>query len=525
MNDSKKLMRFWKLFSNSHRPSRNSGLGLLLISVLFFCNWAGPKAFSAQTRPGKVHLIAVGDTKDAKIGKFIRADILHLTSQMSELGVKSLLPPVVLTESDCSPDLIMRTLEQLKTQREYTVFFYFSGHGAYSSMHGQVLQTQEGPLSRDELKKKMQGWIGNGQIRLGVLMTDICNLQKIIDMPEKTAPSIVAPAQVVPAAPIDDEPIFQSLFLQSAGFVDVTSASADEAAMIYPVVRFANKSSLDMLAGGSLYTGVLIRTLRSHEEMRFGWNRFLKELVAPGVRHDFRKHFPEGISLPDGVSMQFTQTLAIASTARLLSGVENKINEISAESPIGNRLGIIPDQQIYEIYTASGRRLGVRVSKVLPETPADDWLDEGDIITSINGMPTTTLQQLQAAIDNSGGRFQVEGRDVRDGVFKLFPPQPGPRPKATVPPKLGVILDAAIVYVRAPEGRREGVRIHSVTPGTSAAGLLEPGDVVISINNIPTPTIDAFQKAVAEAGAIVRIRGQNVRTGNVEWFQPILMKH
>jgi hypothetical protein len=147
---------------------------------------------SRRAEAARVHLIAVGDTLDKDIGRSIEEDLGSLVGTFEQIGKKSLLEPVVLQGVDCNPTAINESLDKLHIHSGDAVVFYFTGHGAYDKENGQFLQIprlgKDGDVSRNQIRDKLKGWVDARQIRLGVLMTDMCNLQKIIAMPNPPPP-------------------------------------------------------------------------------------------------------------------------------------------------------------------------------------------------------------------------------------------------------------------------------------------------------------------------------------------------
>jgi hypothetical protein len=502
-------------------------LGFSLALILSTC----------QAEAARVHLIAVGDTKDKTIGEIVRSDINNLTDAFASLGKKSLMPPVVLIDDACRPDTIIQQLNKIPVLSEDAVVLYFSGHGAYDKNNGQFLQiprlNNAGNMPRSRLRDTLKGWVDTKRIHLGVFMTDMCNLRKVIEIPQTAAPSKVAPAA---EAVIEDKPLFQSLFLDSEGFVDVSSASPDEAALTYPLFRFAdNKETVTYLHVGSLYAGAFIGMMRSNEKMRFSWETFLRSKVAPELKQEFRRTYPNGIDLPDGVNMQFTQTLMINSVAKLKRGSEDKDEEVIADGLNGMgdnqfsnikkpelgriQLGVGPDLAIYTVQTPQGPRNGVRIGSIIQDSPAAGRLDIGDIILSINDRPTPTPKQLNEAIAKAGDDLKIIGRNIRNGTIQVFPPIPLVQKRSSN--WLGVGPDLSIYRVQTPEGACNGVRIGSIRSNSPAYGRLDPGDIILSVNGTPTPTAEKFRAALTDLDVELRIVGWNIRNGKVEEFPPI----
>jgi hypothetical protein len=54
--------------------------------------------------------------------------------------------------------------------------------------------------------------------------------------------------------------------------------------------------------------------------------------------------------------------------------------------------------------------------------------------------------------------------------------------------------------------------------------MVDPGDIVLAINGIPTPTLEEFYQAISKADGVIEIWGFNSATGKVENFRPIPLK-
>jgi hypothetical protein len=498
---------------------------------------------SRRAEAARVHLIAVGDTLDKDIGKSIEEDLDSLVGTFEQIGKKSLLEPVVLKGVVCNPTAINESLDKLHIHSGDAVVFYFTGHGAYDKENGQFLQIprlgKDGDVSRNQLRDKLKGWVDARQIRLGVLMTDMCNLQKIIAMPNPPPPGAAGAA-----APFDDLPIFKALFVDSEGFVDVSSASTNEAAATYP--KFTFPGDKEGMCDGSIYSTVFSNLLRLHANDRLSWETFLIKNVAPKVRSEFQKNFKDGIDLPDGVSTQRTQTVMINSVAILQQGNEFR-GEPGFAIPSGidvfrgdGFIGQDPGNGIYiaQIGVTVSRKLfprningkflnGVRIISIDPDAPVNASWEPGDVIYSINGVEVGNIQRFKQLVANPGNAsFGAWWKASIQQMVRRQPIVLRGNGRANGPVngriRLGVVPEVQIYTVQTDNGPQNGVRIASIVPGTPADNrMVDPGDIVLSINGIPTPTLEEFYEAISKADGVIEIWGFNSATGNVENFRPI----
>jgi hypothetical protein len=495
-----------------------------------------------RAEAARVHLIAVGDTLDKDIGKFVKEDLEILVSTFEQIGKKSLLPPVVLKDMDCNPAAINESLDKLHIHSGDTVVFYFTGHGAYDKENGQFLQIprlgNDGDVSRNNLRDKLKEWVDKRQIRLGVMMTDMCNLQKLIAMLKPPLPQGVGAA-----APFDDLPIFKALFLESEGFVDVSSASTNEAAATYP--QFTFPGDQEGICDGSIYSTVFSNLLKLHENDRLSWETFLNQKVKPKVQLEFQKNFKDGIDLPDGVTTQRTQTVKIHSVANLNQGNEFR-GEPGFAIPSGidvfRENGLIrqdPGNGIYIdlIGVTVSRRLvpmningkllnGVRILSIDDNAPVNASWEAGDVIYSINGIEIRTIENFRRLVADLGqGAYGAWWKSSTKSMVRKVQIVFHRNGQANGRIRLGVIPDSNIYTVPTEKGPQNGVRIVSIVPRTPADNrMVDPGDIVLSINGIPTPTLEEFYQAISKADGVIEIWGFNSATGKVENFRPIPLK-
>lgn len=489
-----------------------------------------------RAEAARVHLIAVGDTLDKDIGEYAKEDIQSLTGTLESFGRKSLLPPVVLEGDDCNPTAIVQALNRLQLRPDDAVVFYFTGHGAYDNQNGQFLQIprleKDGNVSREQLKNTIKGWVDARQIRLGVLMTDMCNLRKIIAVPLALAPGAAAAAP----GPEDDLPIFKALFVDSEGFVDVTSASTNEAAATYPKYTFGGGHSAD----GSIYSTVFTDMLMSNSGNRLSWDNFMRGLVAPRVRAEFQKNYPNGIDLPDGVTTQRVQTVMIHSVASLRQGNQFPGKPEISRIPRGidvfggaieqgiyiPAIGVTVSPKLVSKNIMGKLLLGVRIVSIDNNAPVNASWEAGDVIYSINGIEIGNIPRFKQLVANPGNapfgawwKASIQQMVRRQPI--VFHGNGGANGRI----RLGVVPEAQIYTVQTPVGPRNGVRIASIMPGTPAGNrMLDPGDIVLSINGRPTPTLAEFRDAISNADGVVEIWGFNSVTGQVEDFRPIPLK-
>ena len=162
---------------------------------------------------------------------------------------------------------------------------------------------------------------------------------------------------------------------------------------------------------------------------------------------------------------------------------------------------------------------GVLVQDVLPGSPSEGILQPEDIILSVNGQPTPRVRDLQDAIQyrqpgetvtleilRKGERLTVQitlgKRPSEEELAQLRSSAPGPsgrQGQAKPIEAFGLKVQANSPELAQQLGlpTSEGVVIIEVEPGSSAAlAGLQPGDVILSVNDHPVRTVDDWNQAV-----------------------------
>lgn len=165
---------------------------------------------------------------------------------------------------------------------------------------------------------------------------------------------------------------------------------------------------------------------------------------------------------------------------------------------------------------------GVLVQDVLPGSPSEGALQPEDIILSVNGQPTPRVRDLQDAIQyrqpgetvtlevlRRGERLTVQitlgKRPSEEELARLQSSAPGPpggqsRTKPIEAFGLKVQANSSELAQQLRLLTSEGVVIIEVEPGSSAAlAGLQPGDVILSVNDRPVRTVDDWNQAVKAA--------------------------
>ena len=205
----------------------------------------------AARAAGKIHLVIVADTLDPKIGPSVRTSAEQVESAF-RLGVPEatgVLHVERIEGERCRREVILSQIAALAIGPDDALLVFYSGHGAYDPRIDQYLKfprlNADGYLAHSDLIRAIR----SRRPRLGVVATDCCNKMSVI--PRKAAPQ--APAM---AAPFPERPrvklLFQALFLDAAGFVDLTSSKRGEESIGYPASRWEEGGPLYFARGAVL---------------------------------------------------------------------------------------------------------------------------------------------------------------------------------------------------------------------------------------------------------------------------------
>jgi S1-C subfamily serine protease len=454
-----------------------------------------------------IHLVVVGDTLDPKIGGSVAVDMQNIIETFSgQVRKGDRLKIVTVKSSECRPDLILRRIAALRPEPLDAVVVYFSGHGAFDNQEDQYFKFPrlgpQGLLTRRQVREaiRAQG------TRLGVLITDCCNNMSIIPRLPR-APTFGAP--MAPEPPLYS-PLFRSLFLETRGFIDVTSSKKGERSLAYPATRFVGEKRID--PQGGLFTTSFQNVLVRHQQESLEWS-VVVTMTSDLVRKEFERLKPDGLDNEDQPeNPQMTQTV-FASELGLRETV-HKLNPVDPDRPEGHLID--PDAPGFgEDWTLGvlgyeNRGRGIVVWASLPGSPAARLgLEYGDQVLRINDTTIRTARGYHHLVADSGGIVELAFRDVRTGKVRsaTMKLESEPRRNQAIPDKdeLGATGEAI-------EG--QGIRVVAIAKGSPAALLgLDPGDVITDINGKPVRTMDEYHRAVRSSTGEMWFTVLNVRTG------------
>ncbi|MGC1717919.1 MAG: PDZ domain-containing protein, partial [Isosphaeraceae bacterium] len=314
-----------------------------------------------------------------------------------------------------------------------------------------------------------------------------------------------APYLGAPMAPVPPlfSPLFRSLFLETRGFVDVTSSKKGERSLAYPATRTEGENAVH--AQGGLFTTSFQGVLARHQEESLTWPTVV-ELTANLVRKEFQRLKPDGLDNEDQPeNPQMTQTVS-ALDLGLIETV-HKPGPVGPDDPDMPTFGM--DWTLGVLgYENGGRGIGVWAS--LPGSPAARLgLEHGDQVLRINDTAIRTARGYHHLVEDSGGIVELAFRDVRTGQVRRatvkLEEEPTRNEGAPNKEEFGVTGEAI-------EG--QGIRVVAIARGSPAALVgLDPGDVIMDINGKPMRTMDEYHEAIRKSASEMWFTVLNVRTG------------
>jgi hypothetical protein len=241
----------------------------------------------------KMHLILAADISSTdNVGNIVGTDTYNIRALIENniasgrLNIIDIQEKMKMNgrEGKLTKEDIIKEISNLNVNSDDTIFFFFSGHGAYDSVADQyfALASQE-QVFRSEVLKEMK----SKQVRLTILISDCCYNQ--YDVPAHLRPS--ASTARAPSGTIKGlRALFEKLFFEAEGVVDITASEKGTYGFIYPPeARVENGKNK-----GSIFTWNLCKQLETETHASKNWQQMF-ELVREETNKDFQKVFKQRI--------------------------------------------------------------------------------------------------------------------------------------------------------------------------------------------------------------------------------------
>jgi hypothetical protein len=168
----------------------------------------------------RVHFVICGQSATGQAG--FDASVKVTMSKMRSLISDYVDPRFVatntfLTETQCTAQNIMQTIQNLNASPGDSIFFFYSGHGARDAVQGHFLDLGLGSDYGDLPRTTVANAIRSKNVRLAVMITESCNQSGTARAKGRT----VAEQRTVRIQGLTG---FERLLLQNRGFIDVNSA-------------------------------------------------------------------------------------------------------------------------------------------------------------------------------------------------------------------------------------------------------------------------------------------------------------
>ncbi|MCG8428480.1 MAG: DegQ family serine endoprotease [Chromatiales bacterium] len=215
-----------------------------------------------------------------------------------------------------------------------------------------------------------------------------------------------------------------------------------------------------------------------------------------------------------GIGFAIPSNMAKAITTQLIASGEVR----------RGHLGIVTQDLTPELASAFGlhQQQGAVVSHVIPKSPAaEDGIESGDIVTHLNGIKVNSASDLRNALGLLTIGTEVTLDIIRNSSKKriksqIANPEESQAQGETISPYLSGALLAPISSNHPLAGEVVGIEIVEMERRSRAAASgLRSGDIIVSINQQPTTTLNELKQAIGRDSSTLLI---NLRRGHSALF-------
>ncbi|MGE3820350.1 MAG: PDZ domain-containing protein [Isosphaeraceae bacterium] len=457
--------------------------------------------------PSKLHLIIVADSIAPRVGGHLDQDRMALEHQFKIQVVESRLNVITLDARRLSPGAVLGAIERLPVGIQDTVYVHFACHGLMTDGGDQgFVFTASGNqiLSREHVKQALRA----KRTRLAILISDACYATPEYRPRVPWMPSLPTPLR------LENSPLTQSLFFESAGFLDFSAVNKGEKAFCFRTQVVGGSR----IFRGSIFTMAYVDTLMNNSEERSSWRSMLPE-IERNTKISFREEFGGGFVV--GRQLHATQSptwyppIPGEPVPERIAGIA-MVPPRSHPVPPGFDTPAIPPASSpsppsdpppaatnpwaalgLDVEELSGT--GLRVKRIAPGSFASRaGITPGSEIRELNRVSVKSKAHSDQILEEPLETLEVVWFDPNDEKLRL----------ATIPRRTRRYRLSVLVNAYNP-----GVFLTRVDPGGAAERIgLAPRDVVLSVDGVATNSIPEFQKAIAESSGQVKLRFWQTQT-------------
>ncbi len=435
----------------------------------------------------QIYVLLAGDMDDPEIGQSDQIDLnrmerafaVHVPSEQlvfySEYSKWS--GPAIETAPN-PRKAVLNAIANCPAGHSDTIVAYWSGHGAYDSGGHYLVMPNRTALYRKDV---LDAFRRKGP-RLAVLISDACNTRFDSSGLPGVEPAFEPPLEI--------SPLFEELFLNHQGLVDINASSEAEEAVA-------------LKEFGGLFTAAIASLENDRDEDG--------EPTGRGIEVEARTRFSSRkVRVP--VGFVWTHGDERRDWNDLISYVNRNIG---AECQGLTHQAV----RVWSLPTRSPRNNKPRPGPIPPILS----LTRGDVILTINSRPIAGEDDCNRAVRNSVGTMEFTIRDSRDGtVWRMqttlrrrsprfgayLDDQPGGGALVT-----GVVWGSPCTRNKVLERVKGGAAPEVVGP----LGKVHPevGDVIVEVNGQPVRTRQECVDAVNRSPNVVEFVTRGKRTGRL----------
>ncbi len=368
---------------------------------------------------GTLHVIFACDWDDPDLGEGFEINEGVVRSQfIDSVATRNLRYYKPVDAPKLTAENLLEEIDNIQLNPNDTLMVYLACHGYWDKDDDeQWFRFENDGDDSALLRQTIISRIKSRKTRLGLLITDACtNYEKL-----PTDRQLIAPID----PPLEETaPLYQSLFFDQKGFLDLSSSSPGQFTLYYNNYKDLQAGDKRQIKGGmrerqmpshsvgtyhmnlngkpmrgGLFTESMSSLLLAKSDEKLDWKQFTK-LLRDDVENRFDQENPDG-SLKTGAGdiFQDSQTVAISEFPRSLGETDMTAEPEPGSGPATTKFGV-------SVVTNSGG--GVTIESVRDGSPAArHGATVGEVIEKINNRPVNTPDELEEALAKAPATFRV----------------------------------------------------------------------------------------------------------------------